>query len=32
LEVAQAFGYVQEQSLPQAELLRIVGTLVKLVR
>ena len=32
LEVAQAFGYVQQQGLPQAELLRIVGTLVKLVR
>ena len=32
LEVAQAFGYVQQQGLPQADLLRVVGTLVKLVR
>ena len=32
LEVAVAFGYVREHGLPQAELLRVVGTLVKLVR
>ena len=31
LEVALACGYVPEEGLPQAQLLRIVGTLVKLV-
>lgn len=32
LEVAVACGYVQQVGLPQAELLRVIGTLVKLVR
>lgn len=31
LEVALACSYIEEQHLPEAQLLRIVGTLVKLV-
>ena len=32
LEVARACGYVQQRGLPEEALLRVIGTLVKLVR